>query len=57
MPASKARRTGASDSRGVGVRKVCVIIGSRANYSSIKSAMTAVSAHPDLTLQLVVGDF
>ena len=37
------------------MRKVCVIIGSRANYSSIKSAMSAVRAHPDLTLQLVVG--
>ncbi len=37
------------------MRKVCVIIGSRANYSSIKSAMRAVRAHPGLTLQLVVG--
>ena len=37
------------------MRKVCVIIGSRANYSSIKSAMRAIAAHPDLTLQLVVG--
>ena len=37
------------------VRKVCVVVGSRANYSSIKSAMRAVAAHPDLTLQLVVG--
>jgi UDP-hydrolysing UDP-N-acetyl-D-glucosamine 2-epimerase len=37
------------------VRKVCVVVGSRANYSSIKSAMRAVAAHPELTLQLVVG--
>ncbi|OFW04186.1 MAG: UDP-N-acetyl-D-glucosamine 2-epimerase, UDP-hydrolysing [Acidobacteria bacterium RIFCSPLOWO2_02_FULL_68_18] len=37
------------------VRKVCVFIGSRANYSSIKSAMRAIDAHPDLELQLVVG--
>jgi UDP-hydrolysing UDP-N-acetyl-D-glucosamine 2-epimerase len=37
------------------VRKVCVVVGSRANYSSIKSAMRAVEAHPELTLQLVVG--
>ena len=37
------------------MRKVCVLIGSRANYSSIKAAMTAIAAHPDLTLQLVVG--
>ena len=37
------------------MRKVCVFIGSRANYSSIKSVMRATRAHPDLTLQLVVG--
>jgi UDP-hydrolysing UDP-N-acetyl-D-glucosamine 2-epimerase len=37
------------------VRKVCVVVGSRANYSSIKSAMHAVETHPDLELQLVVG--
>jgi UDP-hydrolysing UDP-N-acetyl-D-glucosamine 2-epimerase len=37
------------------VRKVCIFIGSRANYSSIKSVMRAVREHPDLTLQLVVG--
>jgi UDP-hydrolysing UDP-N-acetyl-D-glucosamine 2-epimerase len=38
-----------------GVRKVCVFIGSRANYSSIKSVMRAVADHPDLQLQLIVG--
>jgi UDP-hydrolysing UDP-N-acetyl-D-glucosamine 2-epimerase len=37
------------------VRKICIFIGSRANYSSIKSVMRAVEAHPDLQLQLVVG--
>jgi len=37
------------------VRRVCIFIGSRANYSSIKSVMRAVRAHPDLQLQLVVG--
>lgn len=36
-------------------RKICIVIGSRANYSSIKSAMRAVQAHPELELQLVVG--
>ena len=36
-------------------RKVCVFIGSRANYSSIKSMMRAVQQHPGLRLQLVVG--
>ena len=37
------------------MRKVCVVVGSRANYGSIKSVMRAVVAHPDLQLQLVVG--
>ncbi len=37
------------------MKKVCVVVGSRANYSSIKSAMRAVGDHPDLQLQLVVG--
>lgn len=36
-------------------RSVCVVVGSRANYSSIKSAMRAVREHPELELQLVVG--
>lgn len=36
-------------------RKVCVVIGSRANYSSIKSAMRAIAEHPRLELQVVVG--
>ena len=36
-------------------RKVCVVVGSRANYSSIKAVMRAVDAHPDLQLQLVAG--
>lgn len=37
------------------LRKICVVVGSRANYGSIKSAMHAIQAHPDLELQLVVG--
>lgn len=37
------------------MRKVCVVVGSRANYSSIKSAMRAIQNHPDLELQVVVG--
>ena len=36
-------------------RKVCVVVGSRANYSSIKSVMQAIREHPDLELQLVTG--
>ena len=37
------------------MRKVCVVVGSRANYSSIKSVMQAVKAHPDLDLQVIAG--
>ena len=37
------------------MRKVCVVVGSRANYSSIKSVMRAVDGHPDLQLQVVAG--
>jgi UDP-hydrolysing UDP-N-acetyl-D-glucosamine 2-epimerase len=37
------------------MRKVLVVVGSRANYSSIKSVMRAVKAHPELQLQLVVA--
>ncbi|MCR4909445.1 MAG: UDP-N-acetylglucosamine 2-epimerase (hydrolyzing) [Lachnospiraceae bacterium] len=36
-------------------RKICVFIGGRANYSSIRSALTAIKAHPDLTLQVILG--
>ena len=36
-------------------RKICVVIGSRANYSSIKSAMLAIRDHAELELQLVIG--
>lgn len=35
------------------MRKVCVVVGSRANYSSIKSAMAAIQQHSDLELQVV----
>lgn len=35
------------------MKKVCVVIGSRANYSSIKSAMRAIQQHPELELQVV----
>lgn len=37
------------------MKKICVFIGSRANYSSIKSAMLAIQQHPHLELQLIVG--
>ena len=37
------------------MRKVCVVVGSRANYGSIKSALRAIRAHAGLELQVVVG--
>jgi UDP-hydrolysing UDP-N-acetyl-D-glucosamine 2-epimerase len=37
------------------MRKVCVVVGSRANYSSIKSVMRAVKARRDLALQVIAG--
>ena len=36
------------------MRKVCIVIGSRANYSSIKSAMHAIQKHEGLTLQIIL---
>jgi len=35
------------------MRKICVVVGSRANYSSIKSAMLAIKNHPNLALQTI----
>jgi UDP-hydrolysing UDP-N-acetyl-D-glucosamine 2-epimerase len=37
------------------MRKICVVVGSRANYSSIKSAMRAIQAHPELELQVIAS--
>ena len=37
------------------MRRICIVVASRANYSSIKSVMRAVQNHPGLELQLVVG--
>jgi UDP-hydrolysing UDP-N-acetyl-D-glucosamine 2-epimerase len=36
-------------------RNVCVVVTARPSYSRIKTALAAIQAHPDLTLQLVVG--
>ena len=36
------------------LKKICVVIGSRANYSSIKSVMRAIDNHPALELQVVL---
>lgn len=35
------------------MKKICTVIGSRANYSSIKSAMRAIQRHPNLELQVI----
>ena len=37
------------------MKKICTFIGSRANYSSIKSVMLAIKNHAKLKLQLVIG--
>lgn len=37
------------------MKRICVVVGSRANYSSIKSALRAIKDHHALELQLVVG--
>ena len=37
------------------IRKVCIVVNSRANYGRIKSVLAAVKAHPSLELYLVVG--
>lgn len=37
------------------LKKICIVVGSRANYSSIKTAMKAIADHPELQLQLIVG--
>src|SRR5258708_11155635 len=39
------------------MKKICVVVGSRANYSSIKSAMRAIADSPALELALVVGAY
>jgi UDP-hydrolysing UDP-N-acetyl-D-glucosamine 2-epimerase len=39
----------------VSVRKVCVVVNSRANYGRIKSFLRAAQDHPGLELQLIVG--
>lgn len=36
-------------------RKICVVVTARPSYSRIKTALSAIQAHPDLELQLVVA--
>jgi len=35
------------------MKKICIVVGSRANYSSIKSLIRAVQNHPNLELQII----
>lgn len=37
------------------MRKIAVVVNSRANYGRVKSVLRAVRNHPDLELQLVLG--
>lgn len=37
------------------MKKICVVVASRANYGRVKYLMRAIQAHPDLELQLIVG--
>ncbi len=37
------------------MRKICVVVASRANYGRVKSVLQAIKDHPALELQLVVG--
>ncbi len=37
------------------MRKVCVVVASRANYGRVKYVLKAINQHPDLQLQLVVS--
>lgn len=37
------------------MKKICVYVGSRANYSSCISIMRAIQNHPGLTLQVILG--
>lgn len=36
-------------------KKICVVVNSRANYGRIKSALSAITDHDSLELQLIVG--
>ncbi len=36
-------------------RNICIVLTTRGNYAKMRSTMEAISTHPDLTLQVVVG--
>lgn len=37
------------------MKKICVVVASRANYGRVKYLLKAIDEHPDLELQLIVG--
>lgn len=37
------------------MRKICVVVASRANYGRVKPVLRAIQSHPALELQIVVG--
>ncbi len=37
------------------MRKICVVVASRANYGRVKYLMKAIQSHPDLELLVIVG--
>lgn len=37
------------------IRKICVVVASRANYGRVKYLLKAINEHPKLELQLIVG--
>ncbi len=37
------------------LRKICVVVASRANYARVKYVLEAIQNHPQLELQLIVG--
>ena len=37
------------------IKKICVVVASRANYARAKYLMRAISHHPELDLQIIVG--
>lgn len=37
------------------MRKICVVVASRANYGRVRSVLQAIKNHPDLELQVIAG--
>ena len=37
------------------MKKICVVVASRANYGRVKYLMKAIQSHPEMELQIIVG--